>query len=540
MSTLIVALLLALVAAPAAAQHATLPDPVRAAADRITAEQLGRDLEYLASDERLGRDTGSPGFDAAALYITRRLEQAGLTPLGDAGTFRQHYDLVESRLIADEAYLQVGDRRVHFGDGFVMRSLAGAVTATAPVVYVGHGWYAPDRGIDPYARVDVRGAFVLAHGPQAMPKDVTIQQIGRVAVGASAVFAEAAARGALGVMFIPPARTLTDWATLREAHVLQRELDPRVPSAYAALPVTSITLAPSATSALMEGEAITGEALGTRGEAADYPPSFRLAREVTLHVPTTTSRSRPYNLVAMIEGSDQVLKHEYITVESHLDGAVGVEDVDGDRIYNSADDNATGSAATLSIAEQMMKAPRPRRSLIFIWDSGEERGLWGTRHFVHQPPVPLDRIVAHVNVDMIGANRAPGSADADSPNVTGPNEVFLIGPGVLSTRVDALLEDVNRAYLGMEFNRRDDRPDSEFFYPRTDAGPFLERGILTIGFTTGTHARYHLPADEAQYLDPRKMETITRTIFASLWMLASTDERPGIDRDIPAIVPRYR
>jgi Zn-dependent M28 family amino/carboxypeptidase len=192
------------------------------------------------------------------------------------------------------------------------------------------------------------------------------------------------------------------------------------------------------------------------------------------------------------------------------------------------------------MAEQMMKAPRPKRSIIFIWDSGEERGLWGTRHFVHQPPVPLDQIVAHINVDMIGANRQPGSPDAESPNVTGPNEVFLIGPGVLSARVDALIEAVNRDYLRLTFNRRDDRPDSEFFYPRTDAGPFLERGILTIGFTTGTHDRYHLPADEAKYLDPRKMETISRTIFATLWMLADADERPGIDKDIPPIVPRHR
>ena len=81
-------------------------------------------------------------------------------------------------------------------------------------------------------------------------------------------------------------------------------------------------------------------------------------------------------------------------------------------IYNSADDNASGSAALLAIAEQMVRAPRPKRSIIFIWDSGEEQGLWGTRRFVHQPPVPLAQIVAHVNIDMIGASRRPGAADA--------------------------------------------------------------------------------------------------------------------------------
>src|SRR5690606_34963349 len=206
------------------------------------------------------------------------------------------------------------------------------------------------------------------------------------------------------------------------------------------------------------------------------------------------------------------------------DGAVGDQVVDGDGIYNAADDNATGSAANLAIAEQLMRAPRPKRSIIFIWDSGEERGLWGTRHFVHSSPVPLENIVAHINIDMIGANRAPGFADSASAGVTGPNEVYLIGPGVLSERADSLLERVNRSYLGMRFNREFDRPDHEFFYPRTDAGPFLERGVLTIGFFTGLHDRYHLPADEARYLDPAKMETVARTIFAALWALADAEE----------------
>jgi Zn-dependent M28 family amino/carboxypeptidase len=215
---------------------------------------------------------------------------------------------------------------------------------------------------------------------------------------------------------------------------------------------------------------------------------------------------RPYNVVALIEGSDPVLKNEYITIESHLDGSVGTRAVDGDAIYNSADDNASGSAANLSIAELMMAAPRAKRSLIFIWDSGEEQGLWGTRHFVGNSPVPLAQIVAHINIDMIGANRVAGSPDAGERRVTGTNEVLLIGPGVLSASVDALLERVNSEYLKLVFDRSWDTAGSEFFYPRTDAGPFLERGILTIGFTTGIHDRYHLPSDEARTLDPRKME----------------------------------
>ena len=141
---------------------------------------------------------------------------------------------------------------------------------------------------------------------------------------------------------------------------------------------------------------------------------------------------------------------------------------------------------------------------------------------------------------MIGANRAPGSPDATAQDTTGPNEVYLIGPGVLSAQADALLDAVNRSYLNLRFNRDHDRVDSEFFYPRTDAGPFLERGILTIGFTTGIHARYHAPSDESKFLDPKKMETITRTVLACAWMLADAPDRPRVDKSIPPTVPQYK
>jgi Zn-dependent M28 family amino/carboxypeptidase len=175
-----------------------------------------------------------------------------------------------------------------------------------------------------------------------------------------------------------------------------------------------------------------------------------------------------------------------------------------------------------------------------VWDSGEEQGLWGTRWFVHSPPVPLAQIVAHFNVDMIGASRRPGSADSASAGVTERNEVFLIGPQVLSRQASVLLDRVNEDYLKVRFNRTHDRPESEFFYPRTDAGPFLERGILTIGFTTGIHDRYHLPADEAGALDPVQVRTIARTVLASVWMTADAAERPRIDQPIPRTVPRQR
>jgi len=525
----------------AAAQPAAIPPAIRAAADAISAEQVAWDLAFLASDSLAGRNTPSPGFDTAADYISARLARAGLKPGGDRGAFRQHYELHETRVATEAATVEIAGRRFAFGRDFAMRSLAGPISAELPVVYVGHGWVIPGRQIDPYAGVDVRGKLVLAHGPRALPQGVEIQQLGRVAIGAETPLEAATTRGAAGVLFITQASELIRWDEIKGQNAVRRELEPSVPSAYAALSITSLLLTPPVTMALLEGEMLTGPAALRVGEPAQFPPSFQLKKTARLHLPVSAAVVyRPYNVVAMLEGSDPKLKDEAVTVFAHLDGAVGSREIAGDAIYNSADDNASGSAALLNIAEQMAAAPRPKRTIVFVWDSGEEQGLWGTRWFVHNPPIPLARVVAHFNVDMIGASRRPGSADAASNLVTERNEVFVIGPQALSRQASVLLDRVNQSYLNLKYNRQYDTPDSEFFYPRTDAGPFLERGILTIGFTTGIHNRYHLPADEARALDPVQVHVIARTVLASVWMLGDAAERPGIDQPIPRTVPRLK
>jgi len=516
-----------------------VPDHVRAAADRIAADRISRDLDFLSNDALAGRATPSPGFDTAATHIAERLEKAGLKPGGDAGTFFQHYTMRETAIDSAASYIDAGGTRLRMGEDFLLLAHAAPPDGTFKAVYVGHGWTVPAKGIDPFAGLDVRGKVVIAHGLRAEPKGVEIPQVGRITPGAASVVAEAGRRGAAAVLYLPLAGATDNWERMNRRNPRRRELEPSVPSAYAAPSVTSVLLSRDAAGAIFAGDS-RGTDLLAKGDAQDYPASFELSQPITLAFETTTDLThRPYNVVGILEGTDPELKAEHITVFAHLDGAVGSREVDGDRIYNSADDNASGSAATLSIAEQMAAA-RPTRSIIFVWDSGEEVGLWGTRFFVANPPVPLDRIVAHFNIDMIGGNRAPGSSDADEARVTGPNEVFVIGPRVLSARADALLTRANDEYLKMTFNRADDRGDSSFFYPRTDAGPFLERGILTIGFTTGIHDRYHLPADEARHLDPAKITAIARTVFVSVWMLADAAERPGIDKPIPPNVPRYR
>ncbi|MCA1650205.1 MAG: hypothetical protein LC753_07945 [Acidobacteria bacterium] len=228
-----------------------------------------------------------------------------MKPLGDSSTFFQHYVMRESHVDTAAAYLEIGEVKFHFGDHFVIRSFAGPITGALPVVYVGHGWTVAGRDIDPYAGVDVKGKVVLAHGPRALPKGVEIRQIGGINVGANTAFAEAARRGAAGIIFIPQTSALQNWTQMQGQNTVVRALEPPVPSAYAAPPVTSVLLVQKATDALLAGERVEGAEMVARGDRQDYPLSFQLKKTVTLHLPVgSTTDHRPYNVVGLMEGSD--------------------------------------------------------------------------------------------------------------------------------------------------------------------------------------------------------------------------------------------
>lgn len=516
-----------------------LPSQVRAAADRISGTQIAKDLDYLASDALRGRDTFTPGFDSAAQFVVRRLKRAGLKPLGDDGTFLQHYVVKEGTADTAAMFVEIDGRRFRFGE-VLLFPFNRPLDATAEVVFVGHGARVPSMNIDAYAGVDVRGKVLLAQ--LVLPIGLSFNNLPRDIEGPRVV---ADKLGALAVLLIPTPQTLEAWSDIKAGLPYRSyvDLEPSVPRGRPRL-MTSILLKPEQTRMLLAPHIGMADRILNRAPDVDFPPSFELARNVRVNVPTTEQRRSSYNVVAVIEGSDPKLKHEYVTVAAHLDGAVENDPLPGDSIYNAADDNASGSVGILTIAEQMMRAPRPRRSVMFIWDSGEERGLLGTHAFVGRKIVPMENIVAHFNIDMIGATAAVDSAGRPMGE-TGrrpaqAGEVFVTGPRVMSTELDSLVERMNRGYLNMRLNHKYDHADSSFFYPRTDATPFMERGIPAIQFFTGLHERYHRPNDEARYLDVKKIQDVSRTIMATVWAVANAPQRPMVDKGFPQRVVRVR
>ncbi|HRX19592.1 MAG TPA: M28 family peptidase [Gemmatimonadales bacterium] len=526
------ALVALLAAAPLAAQSPRVA-AMEASARAIDSARIRADVTFLASDPNGGRSTLDAGYDSAAAFVAARLRALGIAPAGDSGGYFQHYTVISSRLDTARAGGQVaGGRALRYGEDFVVQSFLQPGRHAGPVVYVSHGIRAPGAGIDPYRGLEIRGAWLLVDGGTGLPPGTTREDLGRPGVDWFTVSDEVKRLGALGILTLPSEGMLRGWNSFRNRVPVGRDLTPAVGRAYAAYPLPRVTLSAGTAAALAAG---TPLATALADTTAPSPSPFALDRELTIDLVAETTTYRPYNVVGLVEGSDPARAGEWISVASHLDGAVGrAVTPEGDSIYNAADDNASGSAVDLSVAEALMRGPRPARSVLLIWDSGEEIGLWGSRHLAYNAS---ERIVAHFNNDMLGRTRAPGTEIEAEADLAGPMEVWVSGPSVLSTVMERALERVRREHDWVTLTPKHDAPGVSFFYPRTDAAPFMEMGIPVIQFFTGLHADYHRQGDESTKLDIPKMTGAARMIYAILWHLAEDPERPRWDRPVPAELP---
>jgi Zn-dependent M28 family amino/carboxypeptidase len=233
-----------------------------------------------------------------------------------------------------------------------------------------------------------------------------------------------------------------------------------------------------------------------------------------------------------------MLRHEYVALGAHLDhlgresqrathagGQTGKDD-----IYNGADDDGSGVVALLQMAEAVAAGPRPKRSLLFVWHTGEEYGSWGAKYFTAFPTVPLDHIVAQLNVDMIGRSRQKGDDTPEDQVLSGPNEVYIVGSRRLSQDLGDTCDRVDRAFLNLALNYKYDAPDDpERIYERSDHYEYAQKGIPVAFFFTGLHGDYHRVTDEVERIDFEKLQKVAQTVLATAWTLANAPDRPRVN-----------
>jgi Zn-dependent M28 family amino/carboxypeptidase len=187
------------------------------------------------------------------------------------------------------------------------------------------------------------------------------------------------------------------------------------------------------------------------------------------------------------------------------------------------------------MAEALAKAPtRPKRSVLFVWHCGEEKGLWGSRYFTEFPTVPLNQIVAQINLDMIGRSKKEGDTNRRNASLTGPDAIYIIGSTMMSTELGELVHSVNKSYLNLSFDTKYDAPDDpNRFFSRSDHYMYARKGIPIIFFFDGVHEDYHQAGDTADKIDYQKMEKVTRTVYMTTWEIANRATRVKVDKPLP-------
>lgn len=506
--------------------------------EAVTAKQLKQYLTFIASDELEGRDTPSRGLDIAAIYIAQHLASWGLKPAGDNGSYFQKFPLNLEKVVARDSRLELGGQTYEYGKDF-LTSITAASFKDAPIVFAGYGWVIRSKNIDAYKGIDVKGKVVVV--ANSLPNGVTFNDLKGPPGGdwmSPAFYAQT--NGAKAVINIPTFGNLINWENSRWNQSDKGSVS--YGNQQTLIQIPTITMSPRMLSGLFFGERSTVTAIFNKTQLLDEHTAFDLKPEkrISVNITATKETIHTQNVVGILEGSDPVLKNEYVAVGAHYDH-VGMNPFapGPDKIWNGADDDGSGTVAVLNIAEAFAKGTqRPKRSMLFIWHAGEEKGLWGSDYYTSNPTVPINSIITCLNIDMIGRYQNPGDENhTQNKRLPKPHEVFTIGSKMMSTELGELSDSVNKSFLNLSFNLTYDGPDhpDQFFY-RSDHFNYAKRGIPIIFYMDGDHADYHQVSDSIEKINFEQMEKVARTIMATGWTLANSPTRPKVDKPLPASV----
>jgi hypothetical protein len=483
-------------------------------ANQITADAIRGHVYFLASDALEGRYVGSPGYEVAARYGESQFRAAGLAPALQNDGVRSYLQEVPVLKRTTTAGISLtvtnGNVSSKFAEGEDFTWFQGEMfpweDRNLGVVYLGYGISEPDHGWDDLAGVDVRGRVVLIKMGAPMRDGVPLlpEQVHSRYAPPSAVFRKMATMlfaGAAGIFIIPDEMILGAWDTLSsKAPIPQFEYDNR---REGAVHITLLCpVKPAVVDAIFAGRQLP-RGMGGPGDEGDR--SYEL-QGVTLTFTGGFSEERipTWNVVGVVEGADSRLNGEYVAVTAHLDSTAPREEGE---INNGADDNASGAAGLMEVAKAVAKDP-PRRSVIFVLVSGEEAACIGARHFVSACPVPLDKIVADVNLDMIGRTDADSRADRSH---------YAIDSEKITPEFTALIKQVNARTVGwpMKYECTTGNSDNLMFHAV---------GIPGVNFYSGHHEDVNLPTDDPDKIDYEKAEKISRLVYELTMELGNRED----------------
>lgn len=481
----------------------------------ITQDELKEHLYIYASDEFEGRDTGEPGQKKAVEYLKKEYESLGINPVIEGNYFQNvPLNIVKTPKIS----ISINGESFNYFDDYISPTAAPSGTISASeVVYAGYG--IDDEKYNDYKDLDVKGKIVVVKNGE--PKDKAGNHIlsggkerskwsnGRQAISAKR---DAAKENGAKAMFYMDTELFDRYSKFFK----QREENGG--SKSLSLP------------AKKDGEAeiyqfLINEKMGKAlvSNINESTETATVATKVEMNYESVTVNQSSENVVAMIKGSEK--PDEYIVISAHLDH-VGMN-AKGE-IFNGADDDGSGTVGLLEIAEAFKaaadKGHRPKRSVMFLHVTGEEKGLLGSRYYTdYEPLAPLANTVANLNIDMIG--RIDPKREGDR------NYIYLIGSDKLSSDLHNVSEEVNKTFTNIELDYTyNDENDPNRYYYRSDHYNFAKNNVPVIFYFNGTHDDYHRASDTPDKINYDLLENRSRLVFYTAWELANREERIVVDK----------
>jgi hypothetical protein len=475
-------------------------------ASTITSDELREIVYFLASDSCAGRETGQQGQKVAAGYIARHFKQLGLAPVVN-GSYFQPFPIEanpKTALVIKHKNKKEESDGIFYLNGFKTGSIL-----IQDAVFAGYGIHS--QALNSYDGIQVKNKAVFLMDGEPVKNGESLAVPGEKNSEWSVNFRKkvstAEKMGASVVFIIIPdyqfKSSVEDKADIAAEYDMDQYFNPNH------IPYFFIS------------ESVAKKWLNFDGNFNDESPKQFSNLQLILDIKTTRDTLSGENVLGYIEGTD--LKHEIVVITAHYDH-LGIHN---GKTYYGADDDASGTAAILEIAEAFSEACKhgysPRRSVLIMPVSGEEKGLLGSAYYTNNPIFPLQNTIANLNIDMIGR--------VDANHTGNFNYVYLIGSDKLSTDLHVISENANLTYTKLELDYTyNDTNDPNMFYYRSDHYNFAKNNIPVIFYFTGVHEDYHKPTDTPDKLDYKKIEKISQLVFYTAWDLANRDNRPVVDK----------
>lgn len=480
----------------------------------ITAGDMEKHLYIIAGADMEGRDTPSPGLEKAAAYIEEHFKKLGLLP-GNKDSYRQYYPLYRDSMIS--SHLKINGKACELNRDYQPSvSNFSAEMRFSEIVFAGYG-IADGEIRNDYKDLNVAGKLVMIL--DGSPSDYKPSQTGfRSPATRNAKINAAMNKGAAAVIVVY--KTLPSASPGRVSNWSMSGFKP-----------TQSPLSFNITAAVAASIMGTEEKDIFEWQKAGIEPGKIFPAEMELGFAKATLSTQVSNVLALIEGTDK--KDEYIVITAHYDH-VGKRN-DG-AIFYGADDDGSGTTGILELAEAFMEAKKagkgPRRSILLMTVSGEEKGLWGSRYYSDNPVFPLEKTTVNLNMDMIGRIGNEYMKDKDSVNY-----IYIIGDDKLSSELQPLKDKVNNTYTKMKLDRKYNNPnDPNMFYYRSDHYNFARKGVPILFYFNGVHADYHRVTDTPDKINYPLMARRAQLVFYTAMEIANRPEM--LKRDIPLEEPR--